>query len=456
MDQFVTQPYLLSLEPACRMHILWIQRDGSPGTVEYGPTPALGRRLSAPCREVTGLRAPATPEGYSSIVEENPLISFWQCTATLDNLAPGETVYYRCLSAGEATPIYSFHTAPPAGSPYRFAQISDLQGFNPCDRTVHKIGCMQPDFLLYSGDAIYYSWRADQWFGIPEFCPDPEARSRAFFPCMQQENGARLMQYCPTFFCPGNHEVDDLRVGYEKGWASEDKNWTWHIMMQLFHPLYPDPDCTLSGRRWYSADYADLHITSLHIQRWGLWGAYEAPGWRLVDSIEPGSPQRLWLEQDLKQAQTKFKWVIQHWHLLNKGTDTQNHLCTPVIDETGAVSYPLDNGQDLMDLYQRYGVNAVTYGHSHVYERYFAQDCHYIEAAYLGCCCRESNAPLHPSGLIPLVEDNSQQSFLILDRRAGGLYATGYYAQDPPVPFDAYQIADEAGNPVPPRKEYEP
>lgn len=448
--QFVTQPYLLSMKPASEMQIVWIQRTPVEGFVEYGCSHALGRCVKAVCYELTGLRGPASNQGYSEHKEENPPLQLWQCIAKIIGLNPGERVYYRCQSGQESTKVYHFHAAPLPGKPYRFAQISDLQGFDPCEETVYHIGCTRPDFLLYSGDAIFHSWRADQWFDLGEPWQDVDSRKRAFFPCMQQENGARLMQYCPLFFCPGNHEWDDMRLGTDKEYSQVDSNWTWSIFMQIFRPLYPEMDPTLAGKRWYSADYGDLHITSLHIQRWALWTAYEVPGWRLVDSIDPGSPQLTWLEQDLAQANTKFKWVIQHWHLLNKGTDTQNNLCQPVVDAQGNVSYPEDWGALLMDLYEKYGVNGVSYGHSHVYERYFTRGTHYIEAAYLGCCCREHNAPLHPSGLIPLVEDNSQQSFLIVERRPGGLFATGYYSKAVPEVFDQYQIADETGRSVPP------
>ena len=102
----------------------------------------------------------------------------------------------------------------------------------------------------------------------------------------------------------------------------------------------------------------------------------------------------------------------------------------------------------LMDIFRQGGVNGVSYGHSHVYERYFEKDVHYIEAAYLSVCYREPNAGLHPGGYVPIVEDNSRHSFMILDRRADGLFATGYYAGDIPEIFDAYQIADENGKSV--------
>ena len=448
-NTFLSQPYLLSLHPDSEMHILWIQWEPYCGTVEYGPTPALGSSVTAHCRPLTGLRAPASAAGYSDVPEDNPEITLWQCEVSLTDLTCGQHIYYRCHANGETTPVCDFHTAPAAGEPYRFAQISDLQGLPGCEETVYQIGRKHPDFLLFSGDAAYVSWRLDHWFDVQESWQSPESARRAFFPCMQQQNGARLMQYAPTFFCPGNHDMNDWRVDLDKELCQKDDVWNWSIYMQLFAPLYTEnTDTTLSGKRWYSADYSDMHIISLSIQRCAMWNPYTYPGWRLIDPIDPDSPQIAWLKEDLSTASSRYKWVIQHWHLLNKGSDVQPNLCNPVFAEDGTISYPHNYGQMLMDLFEKGRVNAVSYGHSHVYERYFTQGTHYIEAAYLSVCYREKNAALHPTGLLPLVEDNSRRSFLILERNEGGLFGTGYYCAEEPVVFDHYQLADENGYPV--------
>ncbi len=101
----------------------------------------------------------------------------------------------------------------------------------------------------------------------------------------------------------------------------------------------------------------------------------------------------------------------------------------PVLDGKGGASYPHDHGGELMDLYQKGGVNAVSFGHSHVYERYFTKDAHYIEAAYMSICFRREGALPHPSGLLPIVENNSARSFIIVERNENGLSATGYFAE---------------------------
>ena len=395
---FLCQPYLLSMNPENEMNVVWISKEKMQGFLEYGNDESLGNRIFAECYEITGLRAPKPDGTYGETPEEHEFVSVYQYIAKIEGLKAEEKIFYRCFLNGEATKLYDFHTAVKKGSDFTFAQISDLQGLSNCYDTVYKSGCKHPDFLLFSGDATYISWRLDQWFDTGEDWQEPLTKKTAFFPCMQQENGARLMQYAPLFFCPGNHELDDLRVYSKKEFGIKDENWNWSIFRQIFRPLYPDSDTTLTGRRWYSAVYGDMQIFALNINRFCCWHNWEFPGWRVYDSIDPNGPQVTWLKNELCKSEAKFKWVIQHFHFLNKGGDVQFNFCDPVIDENGNATYPFDHAADLMDLYSENGVNAVTYGHSHVYERYYRKSTHYIEAAYMSVCFRHGGEPVPRHG----------------------------------------------------------
>ena len=447
--QFSTQPYLLTLAPDREMNILWLQSERTEAFVEFGYTEALGSREAVQCYEIAGLRGPLPDGTYGDVPGDHPEVPVWQYIATLRNLIPGKKVYYRCCYGGEYTKLYDFRTAPEAGEDFRFVQISDLQALPDCNKTVHQIGCFHPDFILFSGDAAYHTWRLDQWVDLGDQVQDKQSGERAFFPCMQQENGARLMQYAPLFFSPGNHEPDYMQCSYWLEEKEAEASWSWSIFMQLFRPLYLDPDQGIHGVRWYSATYGDMHIVSLSINRMYYITPDGRTCWPLMDSIAPDSPQIKWLREDLEKDQSKFKWVIQHFHLLNKAWDAKFNLCEPVWDADGNATYPNDWGSMLMDIFSENGVNGVTYGHSHVYERYFVKGTHYIEAAYLSITFAKENAEAHPIGE-PVMEDNSRRSFAVFERKKDGLFATGYYAAEPPIPFDRYQIADEEGNSVSP------
>ena len=447
----LTQPYLLTLNPSGEMNVLWIQWEKSEGFVEFGYDENPENRVEAQCYEIKGLRLPKADGTYGENPYEHREVSVWQYIAKIENLQPGKTVYYRCCCGGEFTKTYFFKTAPKCGEDFRFVQISDLQALPNCNKTVFQIGCFHPDFILFSGDANYTIWRLDQWFDMGEEWQSAEARDVAFFPCMQQENGARLMQYAPMFFCPGNHEADFMKCS--RGYSVEKSRdmWSWSIFMQMFRPLYPDCEWGADGKRWYSVNYGDMHITSLSVNRMLHVDERKNFSWLMFDSIEPESPQIKWLKEDLENDDSKFKWVIQHFHILNRAWDAKFNLCSPVFDRNGCAVYPNDRGEMLIEMFSEYGVNAVSYGHSHVYERYFDKGVHCIEAAYLSVTYAGKNDKPHPSGRLPVVEDNSRRSFVILERKKGGIFATGYYASEgEPIVFDRYQIADEDGNSVEP------
>lgn len=446
----LAQPYLLTRNPSSEMNIVWVLSEPTDGFVEFGSTKGLGKRIEAKRYEISGFRQPLDDGTYGEDPDAHTTVSVWQYIVTISNLSPAEVVYYRCCYGSDCTKIFDFHTAPTEGTDFRFAQISDLQALPNCHETVYNIGCFHPDFILFSGDATYTTWRLDQWFDLHGNSQDQEARKKAFFPCMQQENGAKLMQYAPLFFCPGNHEPNHMKCG--RGIPIEDSksHWNWSIFMQLFRPLYPDPDTGINGVRWYSVNYADLHIVSLSINRLGHINDHGKIAYLLADSIEPDSRQLQWLKNDLEIDRSKFKWVITHFHILSKAWDAKFNLCSPVIDDEGNATYPNDRGSMLIDIFSEHKVNAVSYGHSHVYERYFTKGTHYIEAAYLSITYAGKEDLPHPSGNLPVVEDNSRRSFVILERKKEGLFATGYYAADEPIAFDMYQIADKDGNSVPP------
>ena len=88
-----------------------------------------------------------------------------------------------------------------------------------------------------------------------------------------------------------------------------------HIFTSTFYYTNTDSECK-AEKLWYSADYSDMHIVSLSINRLYFWDPYEAPGWRMYDSIEADSPQIKWLINDLSNTRKKYKWVIQHFHML--------------------------------------------------------------------------------------------------------------------------------------------
>lgn len=82
----------------------------------------------------------------------------------------------------------------------------------------------------------------------------------------------------------------------------------------------------------------------------------------------------------------------------------------------------------LRPIYEAYGVDAVNFGHSHVYERYRINDVNYIEAASIGNNYRGTSDPYHPSGNLPIVEENNFRSIMLVHVGTDGMTAKGIQA----------------------------
>jgi hypothetical protein len=243
----------------------------------------------------------------------------------------------------------------------------------------------------------------------------------------------RLLQYAPIFPSPGNHEITDQRVLTDKAMALEPDRWNMSIYMQLFRPLYPEQQSGREGKHWYSADFGEIHIVSLSVVRWHPWDGFEAPGWQIFDDIRPDSPQYRWLAEDLASAKTRYRWVTMHWHMFNRGSDGHVPFSAPRPDPSSPnrVRYPEPDWCHafLRPLFTRFSVNAVSFGHSHVYERYLVEGVHYIEAASIGNTHRRADDPYHPSGHKPVVEETRFRSFMLLSFGPGqSLSARGIQA----------------------------
>ncbi len=437
-----TQPYLMTLHPDREMDVALLGRpEMTRVIVEYGPTPALGRFVEAACYEIHGLRVPARDDGYEMETEKNPELPVKQFIAHLTGLTPGERVYYRVAfpdvrQRRVESEIYDFRAAPPAGEPFSFGLMSDLQLFRPCDHTVYQMGKRAMDFILYAGDMISCAWRAPDWFHVPGAWQHERVAGLSFFDILQRhDDGIRLAQYMPIFPCAGNHESDDLRVEFWREWTVRHDRYSWSIFMQIWRTYYPEQEYGWEGKHWYSLDYANMHITSLHVIRCNPWPPREAPGLILRGDIEAGSPPAEWLEKALTGSDSRFKWIIMHWHMMNRGDDTQPLLCQPRPDpaDPSRVIYPVDTVRDFLHpLFVKTHVSAVSYGHSHVYERYLIDGVHYIEAAYMGVKYGKPDGKVNPSGIYPVNQQHDFRSYLVVSCGGGRLRARAYQASMEP------------------------
>lgn len=222
-----------------------------------------------------------------------------------------------------------FQTAPEPGKRKKFGfwslgdmypgetQAKVMEGFKSF------IGNKPIDFITTQGDNIYCG-NYDDCF------------KNSFFGVYEDF----LMQY-PSFPSAGNHDYSN------NPWLSP-KDVAY---LRRFHlPNRAELGGVSSGSEaYYSYDYANAHFVVLESF------AFDSTAKRVFD---PNSAQYQWLEADLKA--NKKEWTIVYFHFppYTKGTY-----------DSDVVPDLIQHRTQLVPLFEKYQVDLVLSGHSHVYER---------------------------------------------------------------------------------------
>lgn len=172
-------------DPKTCVRIVWqTQAPTASQIVEYGPTPALGRRAM-------GKRVSYAYE--TGIIHE----------ATFTGLTPGAAYHYRVGDpAGGFSKVYSFRTAPARPTDFTFTAFGDHGVTDAARRNMENVLREKPAFHLLLGDISYANGNQPVW--------DDYFR--------QIEPMARVIPVMPTL---GNHENERIkrdgkeeRIGY--------------------------------------------------------------------------------------------------------------------------------------------------------------------------------------------------------------------------------------------------
>src|SRR5579884_3980828 len=162
----IVLPYLQNPKPDA-MTVMWETNVALPGTVEYGPTPELGKS------------AAAAKDGTMHEV-------------TLTGLQAGTTYHYRVRSGGLTSPTYRFRTAPAPGTKkWRLVVYGDSRS-NPAvhAKIAEGIRKAEPDFFVHTGDIVFNGRDHASW------------RKEFFVPL------GDLLRSTPWISTLGNHELD--------------------------------------------------------------------------------------------------------------------------------------------------------------------------------------------------------------------------------------------------------
>jgi hypothetical protein len=255
-------------------------------------------------------------------------------TILIDSLTANRAYYYR-VKTGTTTlsdSTYFFKTAPAVGSSekFRFWSLGDMYPGVTQERVYEAFlkynGANYTNFLMTVGDNTY-NGGSDGGF------------QSNFFDVYQK---GTFLRQSPLFMGIGNHDY---------GGYPHVQDWPEMGYYQIFNlPAKGELGGVPSGSEaYYSFDYGNVHFVSLDSFARGR-------DEKLL--TDPGSEQMAWLIKDLQNTKQRWKIVYFHHAPYTRGTydsDVWENLKQPRLVVT--------------PILEKYGVDVVLSGHSHVYER---------------------------------------------------------------------------------------
>ncbi len=221
-----------------------------------------------------------------------------------------------------------------------------------------------PDFWLTLGDNAYRSGSNKQF------------QENFFTPY------ASILKHTPVWPAYGNHDA---------------RRWAFFNIFDF--PTQAEAGGVASStEKYYSFDYADLHVVMLNSHS---------------SRIQKNSKMLRWLKKDL--AQTKQQWLVVAFHHppYTKGSHNSDSL-------TDSFGRMRNVRQYVLPILEKAGVDVVMAGHSHMYERSWFMSCHY---GFSETFSRQFIQDRVPEGSIHLAKTKQQQDKQVYRKAATGLNA---------------------------------
>lgn len=253
-------------------------------------------------------------------------VVFWNVTTvTVSGLSADTTYYYDLegsyvgsdvsasfsLAEHSGVDYYTFKTAKDSNATkFEFLTIADIQGmiqgmyddsFKAVEALLNNDATKNFDFILNAGDMCDNGKNFNQW-------------------AMALNTYQKLFANTSMFFAAGNHE---------KGSNALTNYFNYTVSKQN----------SVDGL-YYSFDYANAHLTVLNTND--------------ADSNGLGAAQLSWLENDLKNTNAKWKFVLMHKSLYSGGSHSTDSEVVAMRSQ-------------LQTLFAQNGVSIVFGGHDHTY-----------------------------------------------------------------------------------------
>ncbi|MGD1854426.1 MAG: metallophosphoesterase [Leptolyngbyaceae cyanobacterium] len=509
----LTDPFL-QLPTQSSVRVVWFTEfEGSDHHVIYGPS---FQRVTATTTQLSRTREDAQSKTATSYDQVTPRPIWRHEAEISSLRPGLRVPYFVVSTPANGNPIrsdqFTLGSAPPAGQSLQILLTSDHQLMPMTAANLQKVQetIGQVDGVFLAGDLINIPDRASEWFDDSRggaFFPCLQGRGSYTLNKRGTRTvykGGQLIQSAPLFTALGNHEVMGR---YSNAGLNEQFNdpVPWSAAKTLYdqHPnvfnpantseieqrwlknhsfnfdtyneifsLPKTPRDTGETQRYYATTFGDVRLVSLYVtQIWRLprideetRGRYQERmadlshpsswgyGHMIFESIEPGSPQYEWLQQELASdefQQAKYKVVMLHHPPHTLGGNIVPAFTTPVPvydqDSEGnlaSIRYEYPKAEDhiikhLLPLLEEAGTQLVFYGHSHIWNRFeSASGMQFLESSNVGNSYGAHTAD-NPR---PVPKDSRYQETYVAAGNPNGL--------TPIVPTLA-PLTDNAGIPLP-------
>jgi len=295
-----------------------------------------------------------TDENELSMRTEDAALTF-EHKVKLTGLNP-RTKYYYSIGGGTGDTLQTgrdnyFQTPPKPGTEgsYRIGVFGDCGNNSTNQRLVRDqvekyLEDKYMDAWILLGDNAYSSGT------------DPEFQEKFFN--IYKDN---LLKKYPLFPAPGNHDYNDFYQYKATAQSTHDIAYYQNFSM----PANGEAGGVPSGTQaFYSFDIGNVHFLSLD-----SYGK-EDNATRMYDTT---GAQVQWIKKDLEAYQnTKRGWVVAYWHHPPYTMGSHNS------DKEGDL---VQIRKNFIRILERYGVDLILCGHSHLYERSRLMNGHYGEEA---------------------------------------------------------------------------
>ncbi|GAB3711154.1 hypothetical protein GCM10027592_48440 [Spirosoma flavus] len=315
-------------------------------TITRGPYLTLGTKTGATIRwrtDVANVGRVTYGLSASSLTGAvNEATSTTEHEVQLTSLQPDKQYFYSVGTTSyvlQQGPDNYFLTAPLGNTKRKIRVVS----FGDCgsNETIDNQIKVRDGFLTFRG-----SNSTDLWMliGDNSYDGDDPTYQTKFFDRYQATS---LMKNSVMYSVPGNHDYNNSAV------LAENHNIPYFSIFNF--PTNAEAGGVASGtKEWYSFDYGPIHFVML--DGYGLRNVGGIQKRFYEDTIN--HPQVIWLKNDLASTNKKWKIVYQHFPAYSQGSHNSE-------TESDLIAIR----QVINPILERYGVDIVMAGHSHVYER---------------------------------------------------------------------------------------